>query len=158
MKTGPLRLRHLYIDRILVEASQEEMRHDDEPQVLVEPGVIRRAREDPSLWKVELSLRLGPDLAPPAAYRVEMSLSGTFEFADAEFDEETAARRVAVNGLSILYTAAREHVWLETSRGRWGALSLPSVSFIGMDVAIAESDDTHQQVPIRALRRPSLRS
>lgn len=39
MKTGPLWLRQLYVDRILVEASQQELTSESEPQVLVEPGL-----------------------------------------------------------------------------------------------------------------------
>lgn len=111
----------------------------------------------------KVCLALGMDL-PPAeqkrwtAYLVEMSLTGTFEFADAEPDEETVARLVAVNGLSILYTTAREHVWLETSRGRWGALGLPSVSFAGMDVAITNKVDPPRQVRKKPKPRPSRQS
>lgn len=134
MKTGPLRLRQLFIDRILIEAGDENAPMELEPEVRIEPGPLRRSKEEPQHWRVELSLKLGPDLDPPAPYVVEMSLSGTFELEQRDLDDDSAARLVAINGLSILYTAAREHIWCQTSRGRWGALGLPTVNFLGMAV------------------------
>ncbi len=152
MKTGTLRLRQLFVDRILVQASEQRSASGEEPQVLIEPGLLRKSQEEPGVWRVELSLRLGPDLDPPANYLVEMRLFGVFEFEDPELDEQTATRVVAVNGLSMLYTSAREHLWLQTSRGKWGALGLPTASFAGIEIAAGPHQGSGEPAKERAKR------
>ncbi len=154
MKTGPLRLRQLYVDRLLIEATDKDLSSESEPEVQIDPGFLKRSQEEPSYWKVGLSLKLGPELDPPAAYLVEMSLSGTFELDQLDLEDDLAARLVAVNGLSILYTAAREHIWSETSRGRWGAVSLPTVSFAGVAVALTKEPTAKRAPRKRAQSRP----
>lgn len=153
MNTGPLRLRQLLVSRILIEDSGREPSEGD-PSVMVQMGPLQRNKRNLELWKVGLQIRLGPDLERPSPYKIEMDLSGTFEFANSEVDDSIVARVVAVNGSSMLYSAAREHIWFETSRGKWGPLSIPSVSFVGLEIVRDEQKAKSSKPRTRKLKAP----
>lgn len=84
----------------------------------------------PKEWQLELTVRLkSNDKTKPFIYEFDVQAIGIFEFI-ADGQEERTKQIVIVNGLSILYGAIRELVINLTSRSAFGALSLPSLSFV----------------------------
>ena len=136
MQTAPLQLRHLTIDRLLLETEADgNAENAGVAETAVQVGPIASSTEQPALWHIGLAIRVGPgEGGRRGPYTIDVHLSGLFEVTDIDAPEAEIARLVAVNGASILYSAAREHVWLLTSRGKWGSFSLPTMSFFGLEV------------------------
>ena len=80
-------------------------------------------------WSVEMKVSQKLKDGQNFPYKFDLSLIGLFLCKDgfpAPADEEQFVR---VNGSSMLYGAARELVRSLTSRGPWGELFLPTLSF-----------------------------
>jgi len=83
-------------------------------------------------WRLILTLQLGSqDPAKPFAYEAEIKIQGLVQVDDT-FLEAKKEQLAIVNGLSILYSAAREMLLNVTARSAHGALSLPTLSFVKM--------------------------
>ena len=54
--------------------------------------------------------------------------------------EPKVAKVVGVNGASNVFSSAREYLMLVTSRGPWGQLRLPAMSFADLEVAAADEE------------------
>src|SRR6266566_1278319 len=81
-------------------------------------------------WRLILTLQLGSqDAAKPFAYEAEIKVQGLVQVDDT-FLEAKKEHLALVNGLSILYSAAREMLLNITARSAHGALSLPTLSFV----------------------------
>jgi preprotein translocase subunit SecB len=65
---------------------------------------------------------------PPVPYSGTLKIAGFFSV-DPSVPKEKMETLLMVNGLSMLYSSAREHVLSVTSRGPWGPFYLPTVSF-----------------------------
>ena len=65
----------------------------------------------------------------PLAYEIAITVSGVFRVV-AEMEPAAARRLAFVNGMSILYSSARETVLLLTGRFPAGPFVLPTLSFI----------------------------
>ncbi|HXC99110.1 MAG TPA: protein-export chaperone SecB [Verrucomicrobiae bacterium] len=103
-------------------------------------------------WHLEIFFtQKSTDASAPFLYDVELQVVGLFELI-ADFpggDKETLVR---VNGLGILYGAAREMVLNITARSLHGPLSLPVVNFVevlkqGNVQAPAAAAPTSEHVP-----------
>ncbi len=60
------------------------------------------------------------------AYKIHLVVIGYFEVSPKWPAPE---KLIEINGASILFSAAREYLITITSRGPWGALMLPTISF-----------------------------
>jgi|MTBAKSStandDraft_2_1061841.scaffolds.fasta_scaffold18845_6 preprotein translocase subunit SecB len=60
------------------------------------------------------------------AYDIHLVVWGNFSVSPKWAEPEKLVR---INGASILYSAAREFLITITSRGPWGAITLPTISF-----------------------------
>ncbi len=145
MQNSFLQLRQLHIQRLLLEAHDDFDDADENVEARHTAKITRlaRAEQDEHLWKVDLQIRVKRkrDRTPPP-YRVEVDMSGVFEARQDSQDPLQYARAIGVNGASILYSAAREHVYLLTSRARWGGFQLPVVSFADLKVTAVDGVPT----------------
>jgi preprotein translocase subunit SecB len=83
-------------------------------------------------WKLVLTLQLGSkDAAKPFAYEAEIKLQGLVQVSDG-FLQEQKEQLALVNGFSILYSAAREMLLNITARSAYGAMTLPTISFVNL--------------------------
>lgn len=143
---SPLRLDSSIYDHVDVEALQE---HDPDsgdsalPQeidVALLPGV-----SGADSWGVCLTLGIdAPEDGPVPPYRVDVTAYGYFTIDAGAFGEEGVdiSRVVGVNGSSMLYSGLREFLYMVTSRGPWGPMTLSTVNF--RDIAFTLLDSTEE--------------
>ena len=85
---------------------------------------------EPNLWRAELGITVRPaDDKMPLPYEIAITIAGIFRVV-VEMDPAAARRLAYVNGMSILYSAARETVLLLTGRFPAGPFVLPTLSFV----------------------------
>ena len=80
-------------------------------------------------WQVLLKIKTVPN--PEGSfipYQFELEVTGNFSVSP-DFPEGEMKEFVRVAGSSMLYSAAREFLLIITSRGPFGGLSLPPISF-----------------------------
>jgi len=83
----------------------------------------------PNEWQVELYIQhVSGDPKHPFCYEVELHLVGIVEV-HGQMEKEKRETIAAVNGLSLLYGAAREMVLNITARAPHGPFCLPSLNF-----------------------------
>lgn len=139
MAQPPLLLEESYFDQVHVEAAPEYAPDPDgaprQHGVEMQLG-LATVDASPDLWRVSLDIRHkeADDEAP--RYHFRLRTVGFFKYVADERPEPEVAKLMAANGASILYSSAREYLLLLTSRGPWGQLSLPTMSFA--DVAICD--------------------
>ncbi len=79
-------------------------------------------------WRVILDIQVfSNDKSAP--YKLDLQVTGFFEV-DPRYPEDKISELIRITGVSILYSGAREFVLGITSRGPWGPLLLPTLSFI----------------------------
>lgn len=138
MLLSPLQLEQLTIKKFLIEGQEGDCQEPSaEEPLTIETGQVVRHRTEAARWRISLRLRTPARGQAQRPYKIDVELAGFFRLSG-EFDEQEAARLVAVNGSSVLYSAAREYVWMVTSRGPWGPYQLPTVNFSAMDVTLAK--------------------
>jgi hypothetical protein len=85
--------------------------------------------EKPNLWQVELHVnQQSADAKRPFCYEVEIHVVGIVELNEA-VEKDKREIVAAVNGLSLIYGAAREMVMNITARAPHGPYCLPSLNF-----------------------------
>lgn len=115
------------------------------PTIWFEP-----APTNPNQWRLALTLQLGSqDPAKPFAYEADIKLQGLVQVNDA-FLQDRKEQLALVNGFSILYSAAREMLLNVTARSVYGAVTLPTLSFVSL-VKEATQAKTPPQNPIPAV-------
>lgn len=137
MLTSPLQLEGYFFERLVVEAAESQSAPEAEHEVRVDVGV-QASSEDTHRWRITLDIRVVPKPGEPAPnYVVEARVVG---FLEDLFDDATPDRNdvVAVNGASLLFSAAREMILLVTSRGPWPGYKLPTVRFQRLEPPPAE--------------------
>ena len=81
-------------------------------------------------WRLVLTLELtSADPTKPFLYEADFQVQGTVEVKDG-FPPDKKEQLAVVNGLSILYSAAREMLINITARSAYGAVNLPTLSFV----------------------------
>ena len=80
-------------------------------------------------WSVELEIVQKKTEGQNFPYEFHISIFGIFTCQDGVLDTEKETRFVQVNGSSMLYGMAREHIRALTAAGPWGAIILPTMSF-----------------------------
>jgi preprotein translocase subunit SecB len=126
-----LRLENYFYDRILVEANTD-WPPTEKPQMGVTVNVEVGSRQDaPSHFRAIMDITGIPnEKGQPVPYNLKLRAQGFFDVDMQGGALEDAARLVQVTGASILYSAAREFVLLASSRGPFGSVLLPTVSFL----------------------------
>jgi preprotein translocase subunit SecB len=103
----------------------------------------------PNQWRLVLTLELtSADPAKPFVYEADFQVQGTVEVNDG-FPPDKKEQLALVNGLSVLYSAAREMLLNITARSAYGAVNLPTLSFVKM-VADALKQRAEQPAPAAA--------
>ena len=133
----PLQLEESFYDRVEIEALKDYQRQEyesEKPELLEVEVNLASLEAGPDKWEVRLDVRLEPNEdVPLPPYRLGLRAFGHFRVPDGSEDADTA-RMVAVNGASILFSSMREYLMLVTSRGPWGPVTLPTISFAGLEV------------------------
>lgn len=103
--------------------------HTAEPSL--KPAIwFEQEPASPNQWRLRLTLLLGSqDPAKPFAYEAEITVQGKVEI-DEAFPQDRKEQLALVNGFSLLYSAAREMLLSVTVRSVYGAVTLPTVSFV----------------------------
>jgi preprotein translocase subunit SecB len=65
----------------------------------------------------------------PAPYKLDLQITGFFEVLP-DYPENKVKELIRITGASLLYSGAREYVLGFTSRGPWGPVLLPTISFL----------------------------
>jgi hypothetical protein len=130
MLTPSLQLERSFFTAVEIEAEHNHVLGQGEVEVRASQ-TLGLASKDAALWVVELDLTVvGKEGPTPPPYRIHLHSVGTFSFAAPATPEADKARLLAVTGVSILYSQAREYLLILTARGPWGSFQLPTVSFI----------------------------
>lgn len=130
MKTSPLQLDEAYIVEILIKESGVEVTNLKPSDIRVQADPkYAQSEENPLKWEIELSVVFGGSPEKPTPYEGRVISKGFFTISDT-LKEETQKHIVAVNSPAMLFAATREIVANLTSRGRYGKMLLPSITFI----------------------------
>lgn len=106
---------------------------------------LSRHSDDSNSFQLTLDIETDGKKDIPIAYKVHLVVIGTFTVAESWPDPE---KLIEINGASILYSAAREFLITVTSRGPYGALMLPTISFNGTAIKEKESKDDREKEEI----------
>jgi preprotein translocase subunit SecB len=85
-------------------------------------------KKDPLQFRIELQIDIAPKEDKNWFYEVSLKCIGLFVISE-EIPEEKRKSLVYINGASMLYSAAREYIFLLTMRGPYPPIYIPSVSF-----------------------------
>ena len=80
-------------------------------------------------WSVEMAINQKIKEGQNFPYEFRISLVGMFACRAGALPSEKEPQFVEVNGSSMLYGIAREHVRALTAAGPWGAIIIPTMSF-----------------------------
>lgn len=125
---SPLQLKQHLFTAVNVRTNQEGRK--DGPVILDQHVVHQRISEKPDRWHLEIHLNhRSAEAKHPFFYDVELHIIGIVEVDDT-IDLKKRDVVAAVNGLSLLYGAAREMVLNITARAPHGPFCLPSLNFL----------------------------
>ena len=137
LKASPLQIeRHEFLD-IEVHSAPEAESHSS--LSLTVDRNFARHDDDPSRWKMVLTIRFGGEQdGKPAVCSGMLRIAGYFRVHE-KYPEAKAGQLIEVTGASILYGACREMLANLTARGPHGMVSLPSISFVTPKPEVQES-------------------
>jgi preprotein translocase subunit SecB len=116
------------------------------PQVTIQAQTGLADLEEPNRWRADLGIVVRPaDENRPLPYEIAITVSGVFRVV-AEMEPEKARKLAFVNGMSILYSSARETVLLLTGRFPAGPFVLPTLSFV---------DEYDRLAPLKVAEKPA---
>jgi preprotein translocase subunit SecB len=138
-----LQLKYSVFDQVSVEALLDYVWDDERPEPAVEVGV-GQSPEKVDEWAVWLTIEVPQDVAPTPPYAIKLRAFGLFEVAPDFEPEDDTAHVVAVNGASILYSAAREFLLIITGRGPYEHYALPTYDFRKHPFSMIERDQIEQ--------------
>ena len=136
MIPAPLRLERYFFDHIQLTTRRDFKPGAATSDLEVSSNLeIGQVPEPVGHWRVVLTLGAhAKEGVPPPPYEFQLRALGFFSVVQPGPQEEETARMVGINGASILYSAARELLLLLTGRGPWGLMSIPTVSFMDLQV------------------------
>jgi preprotein translocase subunit SecB len=79
-------------------------------------------------WAVTISIKTSTK-DHPIPYKIDLSAVGYFRIAP-DYPEEEVEKLIRIGGPTVLYSAARELILTISSRGPWGPVFIPSMSFL----------------------------
>jgi len=148
MRPAFLSLDQLTVRRLLVQTLDEHDPNDDDSEARYTSKITQLAQnsQDERLWKLTLEIRVRPKRGQsPPPYRIDVDMIGLFSVQPSALKNADLPRLIGVNGASMLYSAAREHVFMATSRGAWGPVQLPAVTFSDLKFEPVPSSETSQR-------------
>jgi preprotein translocase subunit SecB len=87
--------------------------------------------DQPNHWQLEITLnQKSVDPQKPFFYDLDIHVAGIVEWIGEDLPADKKEQLVQVNGLGVLYGAAREMVLNLTSRSVFGPFCLPALNFI----------------------------
>ena len=127
---SPLQLKRHCFTTIVLKAVE---RGSADAPALLSPDIrFERNPEAANQWRLSLSLKVrSGDDKKPFAYEAEVKVQGLVEVSD-KFPEEKREQLAAINGFSILFSAAREMLLNLTARSLHGPLTLPTLNFTAL--------------------------
>jgi preprotein translocase subunit SecB len=126
----PLRLNNYFFPVVQVVANPKYRKTDEhrEPRFKISPSFKKNDEND--LYQVSVDIHLlHKEEEVQVPYLIHLVAFGFFEV-QPEWPEPE--KLLFINGSTILYAAAREYLITVSSRGPWGAVTLPMVSFLNM--------------------------
>ena len=136
MKHSPLQLLRYFVPEISCSANSTfdpEKESVNGPDHLSVSAVVARQKDADNLpghsWSVEMNVTQTLKEGCNFPYKFNLALIGFFVCKDGFPTPAAEEQFVRVNGSSMLYGASRELVRSLTSRGPWGELFLPTLSF-----------------------------
>jgi len=145
MAISPLQLSYSVFDLVHVEAlTAYEWGEEAEPEPEVDVRVARSPEDDDEGWAVWVTIQIAREAKPTPPYAVTLSVFGTFEISRDFGSEDEITQVVAVNGASMLYSAAREFLLGLTARGPNMEYMLPSYDFRHHTFQVLEPDQVGQ--------------
>lgn len=145
MQTAALQAERTFVTGIEIRLS-EGPAPGPSPQVTIQAQTGLADLEEPNRWRADLAIVVRPaDEQRPLPYQIAISVSGIFRVV-AEMEPAAARRLAFVNGMSILYSSARETVLLLTGRFPAGPFVLPTLSFV---------DEYDRLAPLKVAEKPA---
>ena len=122
-----LQLKNYFYPNILIKANPKYKLSEktEEAKLDVKSNLTRLP--DNRGWRVILDLKTIQE-ENPIPYEIEIKVVGFFQVAP-DYPEAEVEDLVRIGGSSILYSATRDFVLTISSRGPWGPVFVPSVSF-----------------------------
>jgi len=127
---GLLDITEYYVRELIVrENPAYKAKESYEGEVKISYNIKRKGPE--LLFRIDMTAQVGSPkkMASAYPYYSSISLTGLFKFLG-ETDEDTIAKMIHLNGLSILYGIARGIVSQATSTSIHGKYILPTINFI----------------------------
>lgn len=147
MNKSPLQLEGYYVSELMVKlrtAASSDVAMTPyanlQPRVEVVPQSpltfdvstnYQAKEEDPSRHAMEMSVRSNLQETSSYPYDFQITITGFFRWAPDEPLSADILKAVRTNGLSMLYSIAREIISTSTARGPFPGALLPTVSFAG---------------------------
>jgi preprotein translocase subunit SecB len=151
MIPSPLHLEWYFVKELHV-ACQPEYDSDDATAIKASDLSVEvmpsQNVDEPLKWAFEVSIALEDNTGKRFPYIFQIVLVGYFEIASAyaEKNPNGAELLAVVNGPAVLFSAAREHITMFTSRGPYPELILPTVTFLPIDEKQKEADEHPMEV------------
>ena len=136
MKLSPLQLSRYVVTNIGCTASpqfdpeKETIGAFEQFSINAKASPLEPAKDTPGhSWSVELEVAQKKKEGQNFPYEFHITIYGVFTCQDGVLGTEEETRFVQVNGSSMLYGMAREHIRALTAAGPWGEIILPTISF-----------------------------
>jgi preprotein translocase subunit SecB len=154
MKHSPLQLLRYVVTDIACTANpqfnpeQEIQGALEEYSISAKANPLEPTKDVPGhSWSVELSVTQKKKEGQNLPYEFRLSMVGIFSCKDGVLDSERETRFVQVNGSSMLYGMAREHIRALTAAGPWGAIIIPTMSFYEKKEQLHKEDASAKSEP-----------
>jgi preprotein translocase subunit SecB len=113
--------------------------------LLIQNRITAEPNDEAPAWCVELVIRIRPGAEDNLPYKLIMQIIGFFTV-DPDYKTEDPRNLILVNGSSVLFGAAREHIRTFTATGPNRAVVLPTLTFLSTapDSAVATDGEPGQ--------------
>lgn len=140
MTRSPLQLENYLFTEISVKANPAYRVSSEEAHIPEVKATVRvlQNKDASDKWLIFLDITIFGS-AKNGPYDISLGMMGDFLVKE-ESQGIPVEKIVAVWGPTLLYSAAREYILATTGRMPWGALIIPTTSFIDGNLQIPESD------------------
>ena len=169
MKLSPLQVKHYHFTTLSViarpDVDLEKLDYGSEPYPPMKEAKLHTkillgepdGESDPHQFIVMLVISSNPDKTSHFPYQFAASLEGVFMI-EHDGSLEERKRLVVRNGVSILYSAAREQLLSLTARHKYGPMLLPAANFSGLSVSDKQSGETISKARKKVSLKPRVRA